>query len=175
MDGRKILEVIGIYRKHFTEKGIKVFVFPEGMQINSDSIIETIGTRRAYFEKKGIRISDFPPEKIPTSKEEILAHCHGMLGKMEGFLREGRIEKTFRWLGFIVGCLWSVEQYSGLKVEKLAYCHGALDKIEGFVKEDRLDQAFVWPGFVQGCLWATGEYSIQDLQNHSRPAEGKEG
>lgn len=80
MDGKKILQVIGIYRDHFTEKGIEA--------------------------------RDFPHSGIPSSKEEILAHCHGMLDKMEEFIREGRIEKAFRWLGFIQGCLWSTGEYS---------------------------------------------------------------
>ncbi|MDD2696684.1 MAG: hypothetical protein PHE52_00800 [Candidatus Pacebacteria bacterium] len=35
-----------------------------------------------------------------------------MLDKMEGFLKEGRIEKAFRWLGFIQGCLWSTGEYT---------------------------------------------------------------
>ena len=80
MDGPKILEVIGIYRKHFQEKGIGELDFPHGL--------------------------------IPGSDEEKLAHCHGMLDKMESFVKEGRIEKAFRWLGFVQGCLWSASHYS---------------------------------------------------------------
>ena len=80
MDGPKILEVINIYRKHFTEKGIVS--------------------------------ADFPHIGRPNSKRAILAHCHGMLDKMDGFVKEGRIEKAFRWLGFVQGCLWSTRQYS---------------------------------------------------------------
>ena len=80
MDGPKILEVIGIYRQHFTEKGIPA--------------------------------ADFPHIGRPNSKHGILAHCHGMLAKMEVFVKEGRIDKAFRWPGFVQGCLWSTGQYS---------------------------------------------------------------
>ena len=42
------------------------------------------------------------------SFEAILEHCHQMLDLMEEFVVEGRMDKVFRWLGFVQGCLWSV-------------------------------------------------------------------
>lgn len=67
----------------------------------------TIESYRKYFTDNNI-----PAEKqdhgIPiASSREVLAHCHGMLDEMLGYLDEGRTEKVFRWLGFIQGCLWS--------------------------------------------------------------------
>lgn len=41
-----------------------------------------------------------------------LAHCMGMLDKMEGFLAEGRIDKAYRWLGFMQGVFWSLGIYT---------------------------------------------------------------
>ncbi|MEK7519908.1 MAG: hypothetical protein AAB581_01530, partial [Patescibacteria group bacterium] len=41
-----------------------------------------------------------------------LAHCHSMLDKMVGFVHEGRMEKAFRWLGFIQGVLWTNRVYT---------------------------------------------------------------
>jgi len=80
MDGLKILEVIGVYRK--------------------------------FFESHGIDKADYPHYLKPGALKNTLAHCHGMLDKMEVFIKEGRIEKTFRWLGFIQGCLWMAGCYS---------------------------------------------------------------
>ena len=41
-----------------------------------------------------------------------LSHVRTMMPRMRGFLREGRIEKTMRWLGFIQGVLWIQNIYS---------------------------------------------------------------
>jgi len=42
----------------------------------------------------------------------ILAHCHALMDEMEQFVAEGRLEKAFRWLGFVQGCLWSCRVYT---------------------------------------------------------------
>ncbi len=85
MDGKKVLEVIGIYRKH--------------------------------FETNGIPKKDFPHGQFVGDEFDVLAHCHGMLDDMEKFVAEGRMEKAFRWLGFIQGSLWLAGRYTldGLK------------------------------------------------------------
>ena len=80
MDGKKVLKVIGIYRK--------------------------------YFEKNNIGQIDYPHHLIISLRKNILAHCHGMLGKMEEFVKEDRMGKVFRWLGFIQGCLWATGCYT---------------------------------------------------------------
>lgn len=41
-----------------------------------------------------------------------IVHCLGMIPKMREFVAEGRIEKTFRWLGFIQGVFWASRLYS---------------------------------------------------------------
>lgn len=43
---------------------------------------------------------------------DILAHCHTMLIQMERLLEQGKIEKAFRWLGFVQGCLWCTGLYT---------------------------------------------------------------
>jgi len=80
--------------------------------MNVEKVREVIVIYRQYFEKNKIPKVDFPHEKTLSSSEETLSHCHGMLDKMENFLDEGRIEKVFRWLGFIQGCLWATKQYT---------------------------------------------------------------
>jgi hypothetical protein len=42
------------------------------------------------------------------AEEDIMAHMLYMLGEMERFIDEGRMEKFFRWLGFIQGFCWTV-------------------------------------------------------------------
>ncbi len=80
--------------------------------MDAKKILEVIRMYRSYFTKKGIEAVDFPHNDKPDSSNDILSHCYGMLYKMEGFISEGRIEKAFRWLGFIQGCLWSTRQFS---------------------------------------------------------------
>lgn len=41
-----------------------------------------------------------------ASIEEELEHCQTMLPQMEEFIKEDRMDKVFRWLGFIQGVLW---------------------------------------------------------------------
>ena len=40
-----------------------------------------------------------------------IKHCYNMLDKIDEFA-EIDIEKAFRWLGFVQGCLWSENIYS---------------------------------------------------------------
>ena len=75
-------------------------------------ILEVINLYRKHFEEQDIGKSDFPLNLILNSSNNGLVHCHCMLEKMEKFVKEGRIEKAFRWLGFVQGCLWSAGHYS---------------------------------------------------------------
>ena len=81
-----------------------------------EKVLDVIGLYKNFFERLGIDKIDFPHGKFPSrssaAEEEILPHCHGMLDKMEAFVREGRMEKAFRWLGFIQGCLWSMGYFT---------------------------------------------------------------
>ena len=79
MDGKKVLEVIGIYRK--------------------------------YFETIGVSKENLPHDKLMGNGRSTLSHCHGMLDEMEKFVAEGRMDKVFRLLGFVQGCLWSAGYY----------------------------------------------------------------
>jgi hypothetical protein len=48
----------------------------------------------------------------PTIRLNALAHVSAMLTKMEGFVESGKMEKAFRWLGFVQGVLWVCGVYS---------------------------------------------------------------
>ena len=69
--------------------------------MDSKKVLEVIDIYKEYFLENGnVQLTD------------VTAHCYGMLEKMEKFILEGKMEKTFRWLGFIQGCLWSLGIYS---------------------------------------------------------------
>ena len=53
----------------------------------------------------------------------------------------------------------------------LAHCHAMLDKMINFVREGREGKVNRWLGFVQGCLWICGKHTLDELMNHSRPAD----
>jgi hypothetical protein len=74
--------------------------------------LEVIDTYKGYFVENDIEPLSFPHNAKPISDKDKLQHCHGMLSKMQDFVLEGRMEKAFRWLGFIQGCLWSIGIYS---------------------------------------------------------------
>jgi len=81
-----------------------------------EKVLEVIGVYRGFFESCDIpktKLSEEEFDKFQTiglneeAKKAIMAHCHQMLDTMEEFVRDGRMEKCFRWLGFIQGCLLS--------------------------------------------------------------------
>jgi len=80
--------------------------------MDEKKVLKVIGIYRRGFKKMGIPKKDFPHDQLINTKENMLAHCHGMLDEIEVFVAEGRIEKAFRWLGFIQGCLWSTGHYT---------------------------------------------------------------
>ncbi len=80
--------------------------------MDADKVREVINIYRKKFEELGVPKKSFPHDKAPIMKNEHLAHCHKMLGEMEIFVQENRMEKVFRWLGFIQGVLWSTGVYS---------------------------------------------------------------
>ena len=86
MTPAKVLEVIAIYRKKL-----------EDLQIPKEEFPHTVFARVGSTDEC----------RIPT-----LAHCHKMLDQMEVFVREGRMEKVFRWIGFIQGVLWRCGLYT---------------------------------------------------------------
>ncbi|NTV30372.1 hypothetical protein HGA91_00125 [candidate division WWE3 bacterium] len=67
---------------------------------------------RRELEAIGASPLDFPHDSIPLIPRNILGHCLGMLPKMLEFIDEGRMEKVFRWLGFIQGALWALSIYT---------------------------------------------------------------
>lgn len=78
-----------------------------------EKVLEILRVYRKYFESRCI-------EKVHHSLFTLLdssidgcipitglKHCHAILDQIEKLVREGKMEKAFRWLGFIQGVLWS--------------------------------------------------------------------
>ncbi len=77
-----------------------------------EKVLQVIETYRQLFIERGIGKTDYPHDEFLEHVEVGLDHCHGMLDNMVDFVREGRMEKVFRWLGFIQGVLWSNRVYT---------------------------------------------------------------
>jgi hypothetical protein len=77
-----------------------------------EKVLEAIDVYRKFFEKNKIGKCTSTRHDIHFTLEDQLKHCHGMLDQMEKFVLDGRMDKVFRWLGFIQGCLWSQNQYT---------------------------------------------------------------
>lgn len=75
--------------------------------MTKEDLLDSIGTYRKFFLEQKIEAADYPHEELLTNSELGLQHCHGMLDKMVVFVEQGRLEKAFRWLGFIQGVLWA--------------------------------------------------------------------
>ena len=83
--------------------------------MDASKISEVVDLYREEFRKLGVKPIPFPHEKlIPVfnRRRRALNHCSQMLDKMEEFVQEGRLEKTFRWLGFLQGALWVLRIYT---------------------------------------------------------------
>ncbi|RJO59537.1 hypothetical protein C4546_01525 [Candidatus Parcubacteria bacterium] len=77
-----------------------------------EKVIEVIGIYRQLFVGRNIGKVDYPHDEMLDGLMHDLEHCHDMLDKIAEFVREGRMEKAFRWLGFVQGVLWASRVYS---------------------------------------------------------------
>ena len=77
-----------------------------------EKIQEVITRYRTLFDETGVGKTDFPHDELLDASHYSLRHCHRMLDKMEIFIKEGRMDKVYRWLGFIQGVLWSQRIYT---------------------------------------------------------------
>lgn len=78
MTPEKVLEVLNLYERMFIEADVSRGQVGFGVTLNAD--------------EESTKIS--------------LEHCHGMIDEMRQFVAGGRMDKVFRWLGFIQGVLW---------------------------------------------------------------------
>ena len=80
--------------------------------MTKEKVLEAISIYRERFGQMGITKKDFNHVLLMPGAMHALQHCYGMLDEMEIFVAEGRIDKVFRWLGFVQGVLWAYGYYS---------------------------------------------------------------
>jgi len=81
--------------------------------VTPEKVLEVIDVYRKFFEGLGvskIRLNEEQFDELffmefEIDETSIMSHCHAMLDGMEQLVKECRMEKCFRWLGFIQGCL----------------------------------------------------------------------
>ncbi|MFA6407675.1 MAG: hypothetical protein WCV80_03155 [Candidatus Paceibacterota bacterium] len=76
-----------------------------------EKVKKVLATYREKLEEANIPKKKFVHNGCPESDYEALAHCHAMLDEMDIFIQENRMDKVFRWLGFLQGCFWRIGIY----------------------------------------------------------------
>jgi metal-responsive CopG/Arc/MetJ family transcriptional regulator len=80
--------------------------------MTAEKVLSVIAIYREKFEALNVDQVDHPHDSHCVSIARSLEHCHAMLDKMEVFIVEGRMDKVYRWLGFLQGVLWSQGIYT---------------------------------------------------------------
>lgn len=78
------------------------------MSIKKEKICEVLNIYKERFgDSVGLN------HEFPHSKDiAIHKHVRTMIDKIVALVAEDRMEKAFRWLGFIQGCMWTTGLYS---------------------------------------------------------------
>lgn len=75
--------------------------------MTADKIREVVGKYKRILKHLHMPIRKFSNYDLFTrDSSRILGHVHYMLYELDNLLNENRMEKSFRWLGFIQGCLF---------------------------------------------------------------------
>ncbi|HEY4496688.1 MAG TPA: hypothetical protein VI432_00880 [Candidatus Paceibacterota bacterium] len=80
--------------------------------MNAEKLLEATALYTRKIEEMNIPAKSFKRNELRPSNRDALAHCHRMLQKIPQLIKEGRVEKVHRWLGFIQACLWMSGTYS---------------------------------------------------------------
>ena len=78
--------------------------------MTNEKILEIVSLYQRELQKLQADLNEVPYAiAIPSS---MILHCLQMLDQIKIFVGTARIEKAFRWLGFVQGALWSHGVYS---------------------------------------------------------------
>lgn len=81
-----------------------------------EKVLEVLDLYEAAFARSGIGAGQMKFDiKLSGSVQPTLlalGHCNGLIDDMRRFVAEGRMDKVFRWLGFIQGVLWTNGWYT---------------------------------------------------------------
>lgn len=75
-------------------------------------VLSVIDRYEAQLKKVKVAKKAFSHQKFPKTRTNKLAHCYSMLDEMREFVKQNRMDKVFRWLGFIQGVFWSLNIYN---------------------------------------------------------------
>ena len=75
--------------------------------MTGEKITEAVERYEKLMRDRGIKPAKLPHDVLPQNIEQQLAHISAMLPEMKEFVCQGRLEKAFRWLGFVQGILWA--------------------------------------------------------------------
>ena len=77
-----------------------------------EKIKQALNVYRIRLQNIGIKPYRFPPGQEPQDRKQKLMHVAGLIEAAEDLLKEDRLEKAFRWLGFVQGALWASGLYT---------------------------------------------------------------
>ncbi len=76
--------------------------------MDKSKVLQTLDKYAKKFEELNIMPIEFPLDRlVGGDREANLRHCYGMIEDLRKHVETGKMDKAFRWLGFIQGCLWS--------------------------------------------------------------------
>lgn len=100
MTPEKCREILGLYRANLAN-------FCRGA-MGYDIDTKEIAPCQFPEDENVADIKEDTEEEVMKQKLRVLQHLGYMFDQMEKFLDEGRMEKFFRWLGFIQGVCWTL-------------------------------------------------------------------
>lgn len=74
--------------------------------MTSEAVLGAVAKYEALLSRYEPKRHDI--KALAPAPEEVLSHARWMCGQVREFVAVGRMEKAFRWLGFIQGALWSL-------------------------------------------------------------------
>ena len=82
-----------------------------GGDMTGEKIIEVTEIYEELFKELGVITKETGHRTYLKDPEPALEHAYSMLPKIREFVSENRMEKAFRWLGFVQGVLFANGQY----------------------------------------------------------------
>lgn len=80
--------------------------------MTDEKIFSILKKYREHLEKLKVELIETNYNARSPDRQIALSHLLSMIPKMEEMIKEGRREKSFRWLGFMQGVLWSFGEFS---------------------------------------------------------------
>ena len=77
-----------------------------------EKVLEVIEIYKNKLQELGVNSDRLSGNEIPTTRNGFLGHCRAMLDVTELLIKDNRMEKAFRWLGFVQGVFWVLGLYT---------------------------------------------------------------